>query len=74
MSTWTKETPTKPGWYWYEDDFYMGPVYLDWVGFRNRPEARELEVDMSADQYGDMVGLRVNELKGQWAKMEEPTK
>lgn len=65
---WSQERPTEPGWYWYEDEYYGPcPVEVDWTGFINRPEARQLEVVLACgDDSYQPIGEIAN-LSGKWA-------
>ena len=68
MLTWTDEKPTKPGWYWYEDEDYGPvPVYVEWTGFVDVPAARQLSVTMACGDDFDQPLDEVANLTGQWA-------
>ena len=61
--------PTKPGWYWYEDDFYgYQPVHVDWCGFieRDDPELRQLYVDTACGEEAYQPTGLLSKLTGVW--------
>lgn len=64
---WTKNAPTEPGWYWYEDENYGPcPVHVDWTGFVELPYARQLEiVTACGDECYQPLGL-VETSDGVW--------
>lgn len=74
MSKWGITRPAQPGWYWYHDkDYGPAPLYLAWTGFTDRPECRELSVDMCVGEDQEIAGLDVKYLDGEWADLSEPT-
>jgi len=61
-----KFKPTAPGWYWYADDDYgPAPVELGWM----RVIERELCVNSSVGYEQKLLGMRVDDLHGQWGPM-----
>jgi len=67
---WTNEKPTKPGWYWYEDENYGPyPVHVDWCGFIeiDDPELRQLEIETACgEECYQPLGL-LAENDGMWS-------
>jgi hypothetical protein len=69
------ETPTKPGWYFYEDENYgPAPVYVDWRGFPGLPDARSLDVVECMGEEQVVLWQGVEELSGKWQPMIGPRK
>jgi hypothetical protein len=65
---WSKERPTVPGWYWYEDDEYgPAPVEVTWTGFINTPNARQLEITTACGEEYYWPTEPVENLYGKWA-------
>jgi len=66
-------TPEEPGWWWYRDQYYDGPLFIDWTGFICRTAERELTVEACCDEDQEMLGEYVRDLPGKWLmKIERP--
>lgn len=59
--------PTVPGWYWYEDLNARVLVSVDWAGFVDREDARQLEVYNSPLSYSALIGRAVDDLTGNFS-------
>lgn len=65
---WTKEPPTEPGYYWYEEDHENQPVYV----FRGAPLHGKTTLYAQFFGEGDVVH-KVSEMSGKWAgPIQEP--
>jgi len=66
----TNEKPTKPGWYWYEDEEYGPcPVHVDWCGFVeiDDPMLRQLHIDTACgEECYQPLGL-LTKCDGMWS-------
>jgi len=66
----TKEKPTKPGWYWYEDENYGPcPVHVDWCGFieTDDPKLRQLEIETACGEECYQPLGPLTECDGMWS-------
>ena len=59
---WTKESPTEPGYYWYEEDHEKQPVYV----FRGAPLHGKTTLYAQFFGEGDVVH-KVSGMSGKWA-------
>lgn len=41
---WTKQKPTKPGWYWVYASIFFGPVHVNYTWPVDEPEKKQLEI------------------------------
>jgi hypothetical protein len=71
LMKWTDKKPTSPGWYWYEDDNYGPcPVFVDWCGFIDSPDLRQLEIETACgEECYQPLGL-ISGLDGKWSDVE----
>lgn len=66
-------TPTKPGWYWYEEENYrLAPVHVDWCGFieSGDPDLRQLEVESACGEECYQPLGAISKLDGVWGDAE----
>lgn len=66
---WQTQIPTEPGWYWYENEYYgPAPVKVEWTGFVNHPDARQLEITIACGEDSDQPLGEIKSLPmdGRW--------
>lgn len=64
----TNNKPVEPGWFWYKDaDYGPAPVYVEWTGFVQNENARQLEVTLACGDDSDQPRIDVASLQGMWA-------